>query len=231
MARSSDIDLALTAAADYLRQKGNPEDAFERKRYLKSPYEMLGCNMGSIRTAAKKVKRACPEPPLNELIPALNAYYAKNVHEDRMLANIAITHYVDMLDASHVSGFLKDWLLDSHNWDFVDGLCTWVIGKIALTHPEAYKEIESWTVHEWMWLRRASILCHLPAIRDGSLRDDQLKFSIDLLIEEKEFFIRKVIGWVLRELSKHDPMLAQEIVDEFKDRASKFMLREATKYL
>ena len=231
MAGSSDIDLALTAAADYLRQKGNPEDAFERKRYLKSPYEMLGCNMGSIRTAAKKVKRACPEPPLNELIPALSAYYAKNVHEDRMLANIAITHYVDMLDASHVSGFLKDWLLDSHNWDFVDGLCTWVIGKITLTHPEAYKEIESWTVHEWMWLRRASILCHLPAIRDGSLRVGQLKYSIDLLIEEKEFFIRKVIGWVLRELSKHDPMLAQEIVDKFKDRASKLTLREATKYL
>ena len=231
MTGSSDIDLALTAAADYLQQKGNPEDAFERKRYLKSPYEMLGCNMGSIRTAAKKVKRACPEPPLNELIPALNAYYAKNVHEDRMLANIAITHYVDMLDASHVSGFLKDWLLDSHNWDFVDGLCTWVIGKIALAHPEAYKEIESWTVHEWMWLRRASILCHLPAIRDGSLRVGQLKYSIDLLIEEKEFFIRKVIGWVLRELSKHDPMLAQEIVEEFKDRTSKLTLREATKYL
>ena len=231
MAGSSDIDLALTAAADYLRQKGNPEDAFERKRYLKSPYEMLGCNMGSIWTAAKKVKRACPEPPLNELIPALSAYYAKNVHEERMLANIAITHYVDMLDASHVSGFLKDWLLDSHNWDFVDGLCTWVIGKIALAHPEAYKEIESWTVHEWMWLRRASILCHLPAIRDGSLRVGQLKYSIDLLIEEKEFFIRKVIGWVLRELSKHDPMLAQEIVEEFKDRTSKLTLREATKYL
>ena len=49
--------------------------------------------------------------------------------------------------------------------------------------------------------------------------------------EEKEFFIRKVIGWVLRELSKHDPMLAEIIIDEFRDRASGLTLREATKYL
>tara|TARA_B100000315_G_scaffold239689_1_gene258776 strand:- start:1568 stop:2263 length:696 start_codon:yes stop_codon:yes gene_type:complete len=231
MAGSSEIDLALTAAAEFLRQKADPEKAFERKRYLKSPYDMLGCTVPTIRTAAKKVKRACPEPPLDELIQALNDYYSKNCHEDRLLANFAATHYVEMFDDSHVSGMFKDWLLDSHNWDFVDGICTWVVGRIALTYPDAYQEIESWTVHEWMWLRRASVLCHLPAIGAGTLRVDQLKRSIDLLIEEKEFFIRKVIGWVLRELSKHDPILAELIIDEFRDRASGLTLREATKYL
>jgi 3-methyladenine DNA glycosylase AlkD len=53
----------------------------------------------------------------------------------------------------------------------------------------------------------------------------------DLLLDEKEFFIRKAIGWVLRETSKHRPRDVYEWLAPRTDRASGVTMREAVKYL
>jgi 3-methyladenine DNA glycosylase AlkD len=51
------------------------------------------------------------------------------------------------------------------------------------------------------------------------------------MLHEREFFIRKAIGWVLREVSKKRPSLVQEFLREHGERASGLTMREATKYL
>jgi 3-methyladenine DNA glycosylase AlkD len=51
------------------------------------------------------------------------------------------------------------------------------------------------------------------------------------MLEEKEFFIRKVIGWVLREVSKKDPGRVYAYLKSRTDRVSGLTLREGSKYL
>lgn len=51
------------------------------------------------------------------------------------------------------------------------------------------------------------------------------------MLHEKEFFIRKAIGWILRDTSRKRPELVVEFLDEYADKCSGLTLREATKRL
>ncbi len=234
-AGADSIAAAFLSAAAYLRDHADPVAAPQRKRYLKSPYDMLGCSVPTIRTAAKNISRACPEPGLEELITAMEKSWASRVHEDRLLAAYSAQYYRDRFALIHVEGLFKNWLIDSHNWDFVDTICSDTVGRIALNHPQIWKEIESWSKHDWVWLRRASLVCHLPTLRKDSLREelqlDQIHRTIDRLVDEQEFFIRKAIGWILREMSKKYLDETVALIEDFGPRASGLTIREATKHM
>ena len=57
----------------------------------------------------------------------------------------------------------------------------------------------------------------------------ELKRRADSMLEEKEFFIRKAIGWILREMSKKRPELVADWVIARKSRMSGLTLREAVR--
>jgi 3-methyladenine DNA glycosylase AlkD len=90
-------------------------------------------------------------------------------------------------------------------WALVDPLAGDVVGKIALAHPEAWRRIDAWAVDDDFWIRRAALLSLLQGIRAG--QPDLARFDryAEPMLDEKEFFIRKSIGWVLREIAKKDP--------------------------
>jgi len=219
------------AAKDLRSLAADPADAAERKRYLKSPYTVLGCKVPEIRKVARRTAKACPASTADDVAGACLLLYQSDVHEERLLGALLAESYRHLLDAQHVKGFLKDMLLDSHNWDFVDAISTGVIGWIVLDHPDAWREIDRWKTDDWMWLRRASLVSHLVAVRKDQIQTDQLRAAIDQLVEEKEFFIRKAIGWVLRDMSRYRPDLCIHLVEEFAQRMSTLTFREATKRL
>ena len=80
-------------------------------------------------------------------------------------------------------------------------------------------------------MRRSALLALLRGIRAGT--PDLARFTryAEPMLAEKEFFIRKAIGWVLREVSKKRPALVQAFMKEHGARASGLTRREATKYL
>jgi 3-methyladenine DNA glycosylase AlkD len=75
------------------------------------------------------------------------------------------------------------------------------------------------------------MLSLLPAIRRGGGDFSRFARFASPLVGEKEFFIRKAIGWVLRETSKKRPALAHEFLAAHRDRVSGLTLREGAKYL
>lgn len=79
------------------------------------------------------------------------------------------------------------------------------------------------------WLRRSAVLALLVPLRRGGGDWPRFVRYADLLLEEKEFFIRKALGWVLREVSKKDPK--QRFLAEREGRVSGVTRREAEKYL
>ncbi|MAF49143.1 MAG: DNA alkylation repair protein [Rhodospirillales bacterium] len=228
---AKDLRAAIRGARSHLREHADAAAAPQRKRYLKSPFRVLGARVPDMRKAAKLAKGAAAAADMEVLEAGLAGLWKSNIHEDRMLAIFIAENVRGRFDAGHVSGLFKAWLLDSSNWDFVDSICNGLIGPIAEANPIAWSEIESWAGHDWMWLRRAAIVAQIPAARRLAFDAERLERTIDALIDEHQFFIAKAIGWVLREISKKDPDAAEKLIRRFHHRAAKLTIREATKRL
>jgi 3-methyladenine DNA glycosylase AlkD len=182
-----------------------------------------------VRKAARGIKRAVPIPTRQGLIAELESLFASNTHEDRLLAILTAQQFVPVFRAADVKGTFSRWLANCHGWDLVDALSTFVVGHVALDHPTAWCEIAKWAYADSFWVRRASVLAHIPVIRAGQVDMNLLRKTCAHLVEEKEFFIRKAVGWVLREMASYDPKQAEPLIMELGPKASGLTLREATR--
>jgi 3-methyladenine DNA glycosylase AlkD len=90
--------------------------------------------------------------------------------------------------------------------------------------------LNGWSTDGDFWIRRSSLLAELQQLR---ARADLAPFlrRADGMLDEKEFFIRKAIGWVLREIGKRRPAEVVAWLEPRTDRASGVTMREAVKYL
>lgn len=124
--------------------------------------------------------------------------------------------------------YFENWVLDRSWWDSVDFLATTCIGGYFLKFPnERDKWIEKWNASPDFWLNRCTLLFQLKYKKQV---DTDLLFAlIDTHKDQKEFFIRKAIGWALRELSKSQPGLVRDYLERTK--LSGLSVREASKYL
>lgn len=124
---------------------------------------------------------------------------------------------------------LIERLLTTHSWwDSVDFLARHILGDYLLAFPgEIPKVIKRFSDSENMWLNRSAILFQLGY---KSKTDEKLLFEECLKhASSKEFFIRKAIGWALREYAKTNPEAVKEFVS--KDQLSSLSAREALKNL
>jgi 3-methyladenine DNA glycosylase AlkD len=126
---------------------------------------------------------------------------------------------------------LERLIRESKTWALVDGLAASVAGSLVERFPEAAETLDSWSTDEDFWVRRSSLLALLGPIRRGG--GDFARFSryADGMLEEREFFIRKAIGWVLREAGKKRPELVYSWLLPRARRASGLTVREAVRYL
>ena len=89
--------------------------------------------------------------------------------------------------------------------------------------------MRAWIDDRDLWLRRTSIICqvgHKESTDEGLLFD-----ACASRLHEGEFFIRKAIGWALREYAKTDPDAVRAFVDNHRDEMSGLSIREAAKHL
>ncbi len=115
-------------------------------------------------------------------------------------------------------------------WDFVDDVAANCVGVVhrkerALMEPV----IEAWVDDDFMWLRRTALLSPLKHKSETdyvTLFDHCLRRA-----HETEFFIRKAIGWTLREYAKTEPDRVRYFLLEHRDRWSGLTLREASKHI
>jgi 3-methyladenine DNA glycosylase AlkD len=98
-------------------------------------------------------------------------------------------------------------------WDTVDGVASWIAGDYFRKFPDKIRSVtRRWMDSENMWLQRSALLFQLHYKQQT---DEGLLFGyIKELTSSPEFFIRKAIGWVLREYSKTAPARVQQFVDE-----------------
>ena len=101
---------------------------------------------------------------------------------------------------------------------------------MLLVDPEGEGlRMREWAVSEDLWLRRSAILGQLRLQERTDLR--LLEDVIEPNLDDHEFFVRKAIGWALRQYARTDPVWVREFVDRHTHRISGLSRREALKHL
>jgi 3-methyladenine DNA glycosylase AlkD len=158
------------------------------------------------------------------------ALWRAPVHERRMAAVEILTLAAPRLGAGDLAT-VERLLRTSGTWALVDGLAVNVAGEIALVDPRSWPVMDGWAADADFWLRRSALLALVRGIRTG--RPDLPRFTryAEPLLAEREFFIRKAIGWVLREISKHDPDWVAKWTETHLSEMSGVTFREAVRRL
>ena len=119
---------------------------------------------------------------------------------------------------------------EAHGWAYVDSLAGDVAGRSPATTQRLAADRRVGRGRGF-WVRRSALLTLLPGIRQG--RPDYARFEryATPMLAEKEFFIRKAIGWVLRETSKQDPAYVAAWTHGHLDQMSGVTFSEAVRRL
>ena len=224
-----DVRLLADEAEAELRARGGAKRAEHEKAYLRSGLEHYGVTVPAIRSVAKSIGRRYPELSHNDLIGLVVTLWSVPVHERRMTAVELLKLSVDGLNKDDVC-VLEDMLRESKTWALVDVLAASVIGSLV-ERLELGATLDRWAVDGDFWMRRSALLALLPGLCRFAGDFERFSGYADSMLYEKEFFVRKAIGWVRRETARKRPALVYEWLLARVQGASGVTIREAIKPL
>jgi 3-methyladenine DNA glycosylase AlkD len=190
-----------------LAARADPAKAPEMQSYMKSEMPFLGVQKPGRREVARIV---FPAHPLDGFEAwrdtVLRLWREATYREERYLA-IALARDARYRAFRTVAALplYEELIVTGAWWDFVDEVAIRLVGELELGF------LRSWAIDPDMWKRRTAIIAQI-ARKDGT--DAQLLFDcIEPNRGDREFFIRKAIGWALREFSKVDPDAVERYCD------------------
>jgi len=213
-----------------LTAAGSAARAVNEKAYLKSDLAFLGSDMPAIRNAAKALilrVRAADKAAVRPLVVAL---WSTGVHELRAVAMFLLEAYEGLLGARDIP-LVARLLRESRSWAYLDWICFKVAAPMLARVPLMRRTLPRWARDDDFWMRRAALLTLLPGLKDGTIPFSAFVAIGVPMLGEREFFIRKALGWVLREVSKSDPARVAEFLRAHRADVSGLTLREGAKYL
>lgn len=219
-----ELDSALRAEGDAVRAAG-------ARAYLKIDLEFLGVAAKPLREVARSFLVRHSDLDRIRLLELVNRLWEQPVFELKAVVVALLERRVKELQPGDLE-LVENLLRRSHTWALVDWLSTKIAAPLVARDPDnAQSLLRRWSTDDDFWVRRASMLAQLPALRGGG-GDFELFASFAAgMLEEKEFFIRKAIGWVLRDVSKKRPQLVNGFLKRHIREVSGLTFREGSKYL
>jgi 3-methyladenine DNA glycosylase AlkD len=213
-----------------LRAAAIPGRAEQERRYLKSALEHYGTSVPAVRAEVERFLRERVPEQHDATVAFAEALWERPVHELRFAAATTLAERQKLLGPDDLP-LLERLLRESRTWALVDTLAPSVVGPLAGRHAAVRDVLPSWSRDPDLWLRRAALLAYLLPMRRGEPVFDEFAALADPLLEDEEFFVRKAIGWVLRERTKRRPDEVFAWLLPRRQRASRLTLREAGKNL
>lgn len=219
------VRAATAAAAD-------PGRAAAQQAYMKSAMPYRGI-------AAPQLKRLL-RPLLAEHPPASRADWEATVRElwdgaefreERYAATALVRHRTaaGWCDGGALP-LARHLIVTGAWWDHVDELAVHLVGEALRADPAVVRPVlVAWASDDELWLRRTAVMCQVGAKGDVDL--DLLRLAIDTNVDDRTFWLRKAIGWALRDLARAEPDWVRAEVARLGDRLSGLSRREALKHL
>ena len=214
------------AVRSVLEPLADAERAAGARAYMRDKFDYLGISTPARRRAVAPLFKTFKPGGAAELRKAADGLWKMREREYQYVA-------ADLLARHHAVLSLEDlpWLLDLAQekswWDTVDCIVK-VVGKIVRrSGVKGQRAMDAAVKRENFWVRRIAML-HQLGWRDET--DTERLFSYaELLAAEKEFFIRKAIGWALRDYAWHDWRAVEKFLKSAHGRLSGLTVREASK--
>ncbi|MFN8206300.1 MAG: DNA alkylation repair protein [Bacteroidales bacterium] len=196
----------------FLDSSANPHYALPMKKYMKDKFYFLGIKTPDRRNLLTQWIKENPIPSLPDLQQLVIEMWNSPYREYHYCALDMLDKKRKQLNASHVE--LLEYLIVTHAWwDTVDLISSHLVGELFSKHPELVETInERWMKSNNLWLQRTCLLYQLGYREKTNL--DLLQKNILRLKGEKDFFIRKAIGWALRQYAKTDAGWVRKFVME-----------------
>ncbi|MBK7944164.1 MAG: DNA alkylation repair protein [Flavobacteriales bacterium] len=190
------------------------ENAVAMQAYMKGIAPFFGIKATERRALLKEHIALHGPPPLDELQAICRAAFAFQEREMHHTAVDLVMRHAKRLTPDDLP-WIEELIITKSWWDTVDALAVHVVGVILKRHPkEITKWNKRWITHKDLWLNRTAILFQNKWKEDT---DRVLLFAnIDRHAAHKDFFIRKAIGWALRELAATDAKAVKAFVESRK---------------
>ncbi|HEV3482954.1 MAG TPA: DNA alkylation repair protein [Candidatus Acidoferrales bacterium] len=213
-----------------LRRLADPSKASAMQAYMKSSMPYLGVSAPVLRRSYQSLFREI-ELNTHQIWRAMVAELWRGAkYREERYAAIALTGIKGAAEFQTPAAMplYEKMIVTGAWWDYVDEIAANRVGPILHNYPAPMKKkMLAWSKCENIWKRRTSILCQLRFKQDTDL--DLLYACIEPSLDSKEFFLRKAIGWALRQYAWTDPREIRRYVREQKGRLSGLSQREALK--
>ena len=213
-----------------LRRRADPDKAGPMQAYMKSAMPYLGVQTPALRAACREVFAQTSLDSLAAWQDTVFALWRSARHREERYAAIELTGYrrYRQFQTMQVLPLYEEIIVTGAWWDYVDIVATQRLGTLLRLYPRAMRRhMRAWAKSDNIWKRRSAILCQLKFKSDTDL--GLLYDSMAPSLGAREFFLRKAIGWALREYAKTDPTEVVRYVRACGDSLSPLSRREALK--
>ena len=185
------------------QEYANFEIAAQQKAYMRNQFEYFGVKSPEQKAIRRDFLKQYGLLEIGELENLIRELWLQPERELQYFAMMLADKFIKKTDADFIA-VLEFMITTKSWWDTVDYIAAVLVGAHFKKFPEQIPDYtEKWMVSGDFWLQRTALLFQLKYKKNTDLK---LMFSlIKRLSHLDEFFIRKAIGWVLREYSKTDP--------------------------
>jgi 3-methyladenine DNA glycosylase AlkD len=219
-----------------IAEAGDPGRAPQMQAYMKSELPFRGVTSVPLRAITRAVVPAHPLPDRAAWEAAVLELWDRAAYREERYAALAVAGhrlYREHRDPAALDLY-RHLVVTGAWWDLVDTIAAHHVREILERCPaEVTPVLERWAVDDDLWLRRTAVLSQLG--RKTATDVDLLRFALEQNLEDsrhgREFFVRKAVGWALRDYARTDPDWVRAFVAEHDDRLSGLSRREALKHL
>lgn len=221
----SDLKTAFDEASDPARAAG-------QQAYMKSLMPYYGIVMPELRRLCRSAFKARPLTSAQEWHATSESLWRQAEFREERYAALELVGFIPYRQffEPELLDLLEEFIITGAWWDYVDQIAASFVGALLAEYPEAIRpRLQAWSVDDDIWRRRSAIICQ---IKFKERTDWALLQSFILpSMAEKEFFLRKGIGWALRAYSRTDPQAVLDFVREHRQALSGLSKREGLKLL
>lgn len=226
----AELRIALTAVAV-------EADAGPMAAYMKHRFPFLGVKAPARRRAARPVLRSFRDAPADRVVAFVRALWAEPEREFHQVGADLLRAHATRLGAESLDDIR--WFQTTNAWwDTVDTIAAHTVGPLVQRHRRLVTTMDDWieldddtsdSATSEMWLARTAIL-HQLTWKDDTDADRLFRYALRRA-GDRQFFLRKAIGWALRQYAHTDPEAVRRFVADHDDVLSPLSVREATRHL
>lgn len=206
----------------------DPQRAVPMSAYMRDQFPFLGIPAPTQKTLAREVLAGLGRPAEPDLVAVALACWARPEREYQYFACGWLRRHARACSAAFIDT-ARHLIVTRSWWDTVDTLAVHLVGTLVAHHPQLVEHTDAWLHDDDRWLVRAALL-HQLTYQEATDATRLFRYCA-AQAAHPDFFVRKAIGWALREYARTDPAAVRAFVTTHHSRLANLTVREALRNL